>query len=201
VETAPPSRPPRRSTEERNCLAAENLALAQWVARRYAALARDRDAVFSEAMLGMLEAAERFDPEKGKFSTLAVLTCKHAVFNELKRQRRVPFAHPLYVLGENGDELERQDLPNVPPPDVEPPLMIGRMREALEDLPPLERRVLELRWGLAGDEHSFPDVARVLGIGREKARKAELRARHRLRRILEKRPRFHALPLGKGRKW
>lgn len=88
------------------------------------------------------------------------------------------------MIGKSGDELERRDLPKVPPPDVETPLMVARMREALEELPPRERQVLEMRWGLTGEEHTFQEVAQAFGVARATAHQIEVRALRRLRKVL-----------------
>lgn len=183
-----------RSTEERNRLAEENVALAVWVAQKYAPLARDPDAVFSAARLGLLEAAEFSDPEKGTFSSFAVLTCRHAIFAELKRQRRHRVERPLFVIAESGAELERKDLPPVPPPDVELPLLLALMRAALSRLPALDQRVLELRWGLTGEEHSFPEIGGALGMPTSRARRLEARAVAALRREMRVRRNYRDLP-------
>lgn len=189
---------PARSLEERNRLAAENLGLGMWLAAKYAPLARDEDGVFSSALAGLLEAAEAFDPEAGSFGALAGVICRHAIFAELKRQRRTAREAPLYFVLPSGDEELRGDLPPVPPPDVEPPLMLARMREALEELPALERRVLELRWGLTGEELTFQAVGEALEIRASTARRVEAKALTQLRRALSGRPRFRDLPEWKG---
>ncbi len=179
---------------------AENFPLARWVAAKYAPLARDPDGVFSLSMAGLLEASENYVPERGAFSSFAVVVCRFAIFKELKRQRKTRLETPLYVVGRSGDELERKDLPPVPPPDVEPPMMLARMRAALADLPPLERRVLELRWGITGEEHPFHAIGTVLGIPTSTARRLEVRALGRLRRELSGRRRFRDRPAWEGRK-
>jgi len=187
-----------RSLEERNRLAEENVKLAAWVARKYAPLARDPDALFSAARLGLLEAAENCDPERGKFSSFAVITCRHAVFSELKKQRRTRVERPLFVIAESGDEVERADLPPVPPPDVEPPLLLALMRTGLGRLPALERTVLELRWGLTGQEHSFPEVGEALGMPASRARRLEARALGALRKVMRIRRSFRDRPAWEG---
>jgi RNA polymerase primary sigma factor len=50
------------------------------------------------------------------------------------------------------------------------------VREALEALPELERRVLELRFGFDGEQRSLEAIERELGISRERVRKLEQRA-------------------------
>jgi len=60
------------------------------------------------------------------------------------------------------------------------------VREALEQLRPTERRVLALRFGLDGQQpHSASDVARMLGVSRERARLMEEEALAVLRRLPE----------------
>jgi RNA polymerase primary sigma factor len=54
------------------------------------------------------------------------------------------------------------------------------VRDALQALPELERRVLELRFGFDGEQHSLETIERELGISRERVRKLERNAFARL---------------------
>jgi RNA polymerase primary sigma factor len=54
------------------------------------------------------------------------------------------------------------------------------VREALETLPELERRVLELRFGFHGEQQPLEAIERELGISRERARRLEREAFTRL---------------------
>jgi RNA polymerase primary sigma factor len=54
------------------------------------------------------------------------------------------------------------------------------VRAALQTLPDLERRVLELRFGFAGEQRTLEAIERELGISREHVRKLEERAFARL---------------------
>ena len=54
------------------------------------------------------------------------------------------------------------------------------VREALQALPELERRVLELRFGFDGEQQSLETIERELGISRERVRKLERNAFARL---------------------
>ena len=58
------------------------------------------------------------------------------------------------------------------------------VREALQRLPELERRVVELRFGLTGTPQSREAVAAELGVSRERVRHVEDSARTRLEREL-----------------
>jgi RNA polymerase primary sigma factor len=60
------------------------------------------------------------------------------------------------------------------------------VREALDQLRPVERRILVLRYGLEGHAaHNASDVARMLGVSRERARLMEEEALSVLRRLPE----------------
>ena len=50
------------------------------------------------------------------------------------------------------------------------------VRTALEGLPDLERRILELRFGFAGEQQSLEAIERELGISRERIRRLERQA-------------------------
>jgi RNA polymerase primary sigma factor len=80
------------------------------------------------------------------------------------------FADPMSVdpFEETGDTLRRR-----------------AVREALTTLPELERRVLELRFGFAGEQQSLEAIEKELGISRERVRKLERQAFVRLSDELE----------------
>jgi RNA polymerase primary sigma factor len=59
-----------------------------------------------------------------------------------------------------------------------------RIGEALARLEDVERRVVELRYGLDGEPSTLEAIARELGIGRDRVRQLETQALHRLEREL-----------------
>ncbi|HPO59806.1 MAG TPA: sigma-70 family RNA polymerase sigma factor, partial [Anaerolineaceae bacterium] len=72
-------------------------------------------------------------------------------------------------------------------PDPEDTVLQGIMdenlREHLESLPEREREVLEMRYGLGGEEPlTLQEIGRHMGITRERARQLELQAIKRLRK-------------------
>jgi RNA polymerase primary sigma factor len=73
---------------------------------------------------------------------------------------------------------------------VEVSLENDRVREAVEALPERERRVIELRFGLAegSDGISLDQIGRELGLTRERIRQLEATALVRLGSLLETRP-------------
>ena len=61
-----------------------------------------------------------------------------------------------------------------------------RTNKAISSLPSRERKIVAMRYGLAGDgdEHTFEDIGRALGLSRERARQLERSAREKLRTLL-----------------
>jgi len=64
-------------------------------------------------------------------------------------------------------------------------LLRDDLRAALQILPPLERKVLELRFGLDGTPHTLEEIGQQLGMTREWARQLESRALRRLKEAPE----------------
>lgn len=62
------------------------------------------------------------------------------------------------------------------------------VRKLLEQLPEKERKVIELRFGLSGEEpKTLREIGEILGISRERTRQLENRALRRLRQLAMKR--------------
>ena len=80
-----------------------------------------------------------------------------------------------------GDFIEDQD---APPPDETALQSILRehLLEALDELPPREARILQLRYGLLdGQIHTLNEVGQKMGVTRERVRQIEAQALRRLR--------------------
>ena len=80
-----------------------------------------------------------------------------------------------------GDFIEDEEI--APPDDtVTNNLLRENLREALDDLPAREVRVLQLRYGLLdGQSYTLEEVGRKIGVTRERARQIETQALNRLR--------------------
>ena len=69
--------------------------------------------------------------------------------------------------------------------DDDAPRLPPQLRRALATMPETQRRVLELRMGLAdGHPHDAADAARALGLSPSELREIEGRAFERLRAVL-----------------
>src|SRR5262245_7883879 len=74
--------------------------------------------------------------------------------------------------GELGDLFADENADN--PEELAHEYLRGRaVRDALAELPELERRIVELRYGLDGEPHSLESIGAELGISRERIRRLE----------------------------
>ena len=103
---------------------------------------------------------------------------------DLRRASRTPVSLNAAVGDEEDTELGHllADT-NAPAPEMvaEEAMRENAVREALECLSPMERRVLQLRYGLAGEmSHTLPQIAKQLNITANRARLVEGAALERL---------------------
>ena len=89
----------------------------------------------------------------------------------------------------DGDGTELGDVIAIaaedPYEDTHDMLRRAAIRRALESLPEREKRVLELRFGFAGEPWTLEAIAADLGLTRERIRQIELSALHRLSALRE----------------
>jgi RNA polymerase primary sigma factor len=84
---------------------------------------------------------------------------------------------------ELGDFIEDEDSPS-PSEEVANSLLRELVQEVLQDLPPREVRILQLRYGLPdGETYTLEEVGKKLGVTRERVRQIEAQALSRLRHL------------------
>jgi len=89
--------------------------------------------------------------------------------------------------GELGDFVEDADSP-APDEAVTSVMLRELLRDILQDLPPREVRVLQLRYGLVdGETYTLEEVGKKLGVTRERVRQIEAQALSRLRHPMHSR--------------
>jgi RNA polymerase sigma factor (sigma-70 family) len=197
------ARGPEERRALRDRLAHHNLRLVFALARRYRGLGIAHADLVQEGCLGLLHAIERFDPERGaRFATYAAFWIRQALRRAVQSQSR------LVRLPNHVDAALWRAGRALPAPvslDAESPLA-RRLHETLADpaaahpgdevcaaqlrralaavigrLPPAEREVLGLRFGLAdGAPRTQHETARALDCTRGRVRALELRGLARL---------------------
>ncbi len=182
-----------RSVAERNALVEGNLALVRWVVNRMTRQQHVDFDVFEElcqaGMLGLIRAAERFDPARGAFSTFAQAHIRQQVQYEI---RATTFVHiPAHVAP--GDRyrllgiLRPRSLPEkgclcsavvLPDPNAGEG---GDLDAAMRRLPARWRFILAARYW---EGWTLKEVAGQLGVKPERVRQIQCRAVARLRKLL-----------------
>jgi RNA polymerase primary sigma factor len=182
-----------------------NLRFVVSYAKRYRGLGVPFIDLIHEGNLGLIEAAQRFDPSRNvKFITYAVWWIRQAIGHALSVQMRA-FSLPdklWYVAsavdvslsdrisiggGTDGPELG-EVLEQEGEPVAESRLLhraVARsVRGALAELAAREREVVELRYGFDrdGDVRTLQEVGMLLNLSRERVRQIESDAKEKLRR-------------------
>ncbi|MGE3140567.1 MAG: sigma-70 family RNA polymerase sigma factor [Thermoleophilia bacterium] len=82
--TARAERPPGLGRGTRDELIVQNMGLVEGLARRYVAAGEPMDDVVQAGMIGLIKAADRFDPARGDFRSFAAPT----ILGEIRRHFR-----------------------------------------------------------------------------------------------------------------
>ncbi|MCI0184206.1 RNA polymerase sigma-35 factor [Acidibacillus sp. S0AB] len=179
----------------RSLLIERNLRLVVYIARKFENTGVNIEDLVSIGTIGLIKAINTFDIEKKiKLATYASRCIENEILMFLRRNNKVrievSFDEPLNVdwdgnelllsdvLGTEGDTIYR-DIED----EVDRTLLYG----ALEKLTDREKRIMELRFGLAGrKEMTQKDVADLLGISQSYISRLEKRIIKRLRKEFNK---------------
>lgn len=173
-----PSRPPLEATWT---IVLDNIGLVHRIARDCCPYRNDRDDLIQEGMLGLLEAARRFDPSRQvAFSTYAYYWIRNRILTALREERSDTSTtksgyveHPpfdvsldaLELFGKVGDELQSSE-PILDPPEadyIRNDLARDLKEHLVNDLDEIERLVVVLHW-LSPDPTTLDDIAKALGL-------------------------------------
>ncbi|HCC32413.1 MAG TPA: RNA polymerase sporulation sigma factor SigE [Clostridiales bacterium] len=174
----------------RSVLVERNLRLVVYIARKFESSAVGIEDLVSIGTIGLIKAVNTFDPGKRiKLATYASRCIENEILMYLRRNRRrraeVSFEEPLNTDGE-GNELLLSDVHGTDPDIIcrQVEVEVDRMllRQAMEGLAGREKRIMELRFGLAdGQERTQKEVADILGISQSYISRLEKRTIKRLR--------------------
>ena len=143
----------------------------------------------SDAVNRMLRMQGRLQQKLGRTATPEELAKALSLPTEKVEQMLQIVRQPVSLqtpIGEDEEDVLGDLIPDTGVPDpeetTENTLMSEDMYRRLENLPPREQQVLQLRYGLGPDEPmTLEQVGRQMGITRERARQLELQALNRLR--------------------
>ena len=203
-ETLPPPLSPeieeemisKIDTHEAKCVLVEhNLRLVAYIAKRFENTGANIEELISIGTLGLMKAISTFNADKNiKLATYASRCIENEILMFVRKtssqKREISIDEPLSV-DWDGNELLLSDIlgsdADVVCRGMEEAEEKAIVREAVGDLNPRERVIVEMRYGLmGGDEMTQKEVADALGISQSYISRLEKKIMHRLRKKIEK---------------
>ncbi len=151
--------------------------------------------LISIGTIGLIKAVNTFNPEKKiKLATYASRCIENEILMYLRRNNKirseVSFDEPLNI-DWDGNELLLSDVlgtdDDIITKDIEANVDKKLLKKALEQLNEREKQIMELRFGLVGEEEKTQkDVADMMGISQSYISRLEKRIIKRLRKEFNK---------------
>ncbi len=168
----------------RNHIVNANVRLVVSIVKKFADLKNNFDELFSEGVLALMRAADKFDYARGyRFSTYATCAIRRELANYVEKQarRRQRFHSGV------GDLLQTSLEPPMPaslPPQTHSDLYL-KLKKLLSSLDGREKKILMARYGFHSDERkrTFQNLGEELGVCKERVRQLEARALQKLRKL------------------
>ena len=172
-----------------------NLRLVVYIARKFENTGIHIDDLVSIGTIGLIKAVNTFDPHKNiKLATYASKCIENEILMFLRRNNKVKaevsFDEPLNV-DWDGNELLLSDVlgtdNDLVLKDIEAEVERKLLYTAIEKLSRRERKIMELRFGLLGqEEKTQKEVAVLLGISQSYISRLEKRIIKRLQKEIKK---------------
>lgn len=179
----------------RSMLIERNLRLVVYIARKFENTGINIEDLISIGTIGLIKAVNTFNPEKKiKLATYASRCIENEILMYLRRNNKirseVSFDEPLNI-DWDGNELLLSDVlgteEDIITRGIEEKVDRKLLIKALYTLNAREKQIMELRFGLAGDEEKTQkDVADLLGISQSYISRLEKRIIKRLRKEFNK---------------
>ncbi len=179
----------------REMLITHNLRLVVYIARKFESSGIPLEDIISIGTIGLIKAVNTFVPSKKiKLATYASRCIENEILMYLRkssnRRQDASIDEPLNT-DSDGNELLLSDIlgsdQNQISAQLEQDAESAMLRQAVEQLPGRERKIMQLRFGLTdGLERTQKEVADLIGISQSYISRLEKRIIQRLRRDLEK---------------
>lgn len=179
----------------KDMLVEHNLRLVVYIARKFQNTGVDMDDLISVGTIGLIKAVGSFSSDKNvKLATFASRCIENEILMYLRRSAKlkneVSFDEPLNTDPE-GNELVLSDVMGTDADSVFKPIENGVendiLKEALNKLNAREKEIMELRYGLNGeDEKTQKEVADMLGISQSYISRLEKKIISRLKKEFSK---------------
>ena len=171
--------------EARNVLVERNLRLVAHIVKKFDNTGEDMDDLISIGTIGLIKAINTFDvTQKTRLATYAARCIENEILMHLRSTKKIRKDIMLYdSIGadKEGNEITLIDILGTDPDEVLEQVELSveqeKLREMLTGLGAREKKVLELRYGLAdGIRKTQLEISRKLGISRSYVSRIEKRA-------------------------
>ena len=179
----------------REPLIEHNIRLVIYIARKFENTGIPLEDLASIGTIGLIKAAQTFDPGKNiKLATYASRCIENEILMCLRRSTRmkteVSLDEPLNV-DWDGNELLLSDIlgtdGDIVYKEIETDVERSLIEGAVDQLPPRDRKIITMRFGLGGcEENTQKQVADSLGISQSYISRLEKRIINRLRRDVQR---------------
>ncbi|HLR07855.1 MAG TPA: RNA polymerase sporulation sigma factor SigE [Bacillota bacterium] len=186
---------PQGDKSARAMLIERNLRLVVYIARKFENTGINIEDLISIGTIGLIKAVNTFNPEKKiKLATYASRCIENEILMYLRRSNKlkseVSLDEPLNV-DWDGNELLLSDVlgtdEDITTRDLEMNVDKNLLKNALSKLTDREKRIMELRFGLVGEEEKTQkDVADMLGISQSYISRLEKKIIRRLEKEFNK---------------
>ncbi|GAB4072378.1 RNA polymerase sporulation sigma factor SigE [Barrientosiimonas marina] len=186
---------PKGDQSARAMLIEHNLRLVVYIARKFENTGINIEDLISIGTIGLIKAVNTFNPEKKiKLATYASRCIENEILMYLRRNNKlkseISFDEPLNI-DLDGNELLLSDVlgtdEDIITRDIETNVDKNLLKNALTQLNPREKEIMELRFGLIGqEEKTQKDVADMLGISQSYISRLEKKIIRRLQKEFNK---------------
>ncbi|NLT58370.1 MAG: RNA polymerase sporulation sigma factor SigE [Clostridiales bacterium] len=193
-ETALLARFATGDTSVRNRLIEHNLRLVVYIARKYESTGIGLEDLISIGTIGLIKAIGSFQPSKGiKLATYASRCIENEILMYIRKNQNLRFDvsidEPLNV-DWDGNELLLSDIlgteGDVTSRGIEEREERELLHAAIARLGDRERKIMEFRFGMQGEEKTQKDVADLLGISQSYISRLEKKIISKLRKEIGK---------------
>ena len=181
----------RGDVEARNLLVEHNLRLVAHIMKKYYAQTDDVDDLISIGTIGLIKGVNTYKPDKGvRLATYASRCIENEILMFIRKtanqKQEISLDEPINLDGDGnelllGDILGTEEDMILRPLEEDVDLMV--LRQSLRELPPREREIMNMRYGLEGQkELTQKEVAQKMGISQSYISRLEKRILQRLRK-------------------
>ncbi len=180
----------RMKTSERDALITANMGYVVTLARQYKSELLSTDDLISEGSIGLMKAADKYDPSRGKpFVTFAAPFIRRSIENAISRlagEVPIMYTDESLPIGSNNNFTLLNVLEDKSAPKTDATLdqnyLSDEMAAAISTLNEREQAVIRRCFGIESQRMTMAEIGEELGLKRERVRQIRDKAVRKLRK-------------------